>query len=191
MSSPTEKRNLLFETASAQFGLFTAKQAVEAGYTRKHFQKLVSAGEWSQELWGLHRLINFPVSPEQEYMKWLLWSRNRRDQVQGCLSHETALYIYKLGDIMPNRIHMTVPRDFRRSDIPNLLQIHKENLGSKSFQIENGLSVTTPVKTFEDLLHEGRTDKSILEESLSRALEFGMITAKQLSENKALQNLKK
>jgi hypothetical protein len=47
------------------------------------------------------------------------------------------------------------------------------------------------VKTFEDLLHEGRTDKSILEESLSRALEFGMITAKQLSENKALQNLKK
>ena len=190
MTSTAEKRELLFRTASTQFGLFTAKQAIQAGYDRKHFHKFVEAGEWSHEYLGLFKLINFTSAPEEEYMKWLLWSRNRADKVQGCLSYETALNIYKLGDLMPNRIHMTVPRDFRRnSEIPIIVQLHQENLKASLIQHENGLALTTPAKTIEDLVREGRTEKTTLRDSLSKAVELGMITRKQLSDSEFLQSL--
>ncbi|MFA6210890.1 MAG: type IV toxin-antitoxin system AbiEi family antitoxin domain-containing protein [Candidatus Obscuribacterales bacterium] len=189
-TSPAKKRDHLFEMASGQFGLFTAKQAIRAGYNRKHFHTFVESGEWSHELLGLFRLVNYPSAPEQEYMKWLLWSRNRADKIQGCLSYETALYVYKLGDLMPNQIHMTVPRDFRRNgEAPIILQLHQENLRAESIQLENGLLLTTPTKTLEDLIRDGRTDKTTLEDSLTKAVEMGIITRKQMSESEALQSL--
>jgi predicted transcriptional regulator of viral defense system len=190
MTGLNEKRKRLFDIASPQFGLFTAKQAVEAGYNRKHFHQKVEGGEWSKELRGLFSLVNFPLYTEQEYMKWLLWSRNRADSIQGCLSHETALFIHKLGGLMPSKIHMTVPRDFRRSnETPGLLKLHSENLGKKSLHVENVLILTTPTKTLEDLITEGRTDRELLKESLSKALETVMITRNEFNESELLKSL--
>lgn len=190
MSKPADKRKILFTTATAQFGLFTAKQAETAGYNRKHFNDQLESGEWTRETRGVFRLNNYPSSPEQEYMRWVLWSRNRADVPQGCLSHQTALYIYKLGDQMPTQIHMSVPKDFRRSaQTPSILALHSQALKPRSTQTENGLPVTTVAKTIEDLLDEGTIEQSALEESLARALELGMITKKQIIASKKLQGL--
>jgi len=191
-TTSAEKRIRLFNTAAGQFGFFTAKQAENAGYERNHFHSHAASGEWVQEQRGLYRLTNFPQAPEQEYIKWLLWSRNKADVVQGCLSHETALSIYELGDNMPNQIHITVPLDFRRAkETPALVRLHRENLLSGSIQVEKGLAVTSPAKTFEDLLKEGLTELPSLKEALAKALDRGLITRRQLSASQLLTNLEK
>jgi len=44
---------------------------------------------------------------------------------RGAYSHDTALSLHELSDMMPSKLHMTVPREFRRnSKIPEILVIH-------------------------------------------------------------------
>lgn len=191
MRNPVEKRIKLLEMSSPQFGLFTAKQAEACGYSSHHFNHHVNSGEWVKEDRGLFRLATYPASPEQVYMRWQLWTRNRQDRPQGCLSHETALFIYKISDILPNKIHMTVPRDFRRNiKIPGILVLHHRNLPADSMQIESGLTLTTPARTLEDLLDTGTVDKSIIQESLHKAIEIGLITKRQLDQSSSLSKLR-
>lgn len=189
MSSPAHKRQLLFQTASNQFGLFTAKQAEAAGYSRKRFNYQLNVGEWQQEGRGLFKLTNYLHEPEADYMQWLLWSRSRNEEIQGCLSHETAMFIYELGDVMPSKIHITVPRDFRRSAIPKAIKIHYANLPSNVIYQERGLKVTSPIRTFLDLLAEGKSDPDIIKTGIRNALDIGLITKKQISEYETLSGL--
>jgi len=45
---------------------------------------------------------------------------------EGAYSHDTALSLHELSDIMPSKLHMTVPREFRRnSRIPEILVLHR------------------------------------------------------------------
>jgi predicted transcriptional regulator of viral defense system len=48
-------------------------------------------------------------------MLWWLWSKNREGVSQGVYRHETALSLHDLTDLMPSKLHMTVPKSFRRS----------------------------------------------------------------------------
>jgi hypothetical protein len=48
-------------------------------------------------------------------MLWYLWSQNRQEVPEGTYSHDTALSLHELSDIMPSKLHMTVPREFRRN----------------------------------------------------------------------------
>ena len=60
-----------------------------------------------------------------ELVTYALWSQNRRGEVQGVYSHETALAHYELTDLNPSKLHMTVPKGFRRnSELPGILDLH-------------------------------------------------------------------
>jgi len=50
-----------------------------------------------------------------------LWSKER-----GTLSHETALAIHDLSDVLPDRIHLTLPTEEKpvRRQVPDRLEIH-------------------------------------------------------------------
>ena len=48
-------------------------------------------------------------------MLWYLWSQNRQENPEGAYSHDTALSLHELSDIMPSKLHMTVPKRFRRN----------------------------------------------------------------------------
>ena len=79
-------------------------------------------------------------------MLWSLWSRNRDDVPQGVYSHDTALTLHDLSDINPSKLHMTVPKAFRRnSAIPKTLVLHKADLAPSDSQDIFGVRVTTPL----------------------------------------------
>ena len=118
----SDKADRLFEVAESQRGYFTAGQAAACGYPTSSHIYHRKVGTWQREYRGIYRLSRFPVSDEGQYVLWSLWLRNRQGVPQGVYSHQTALALFDLSDLMPRRLHMTVPPGFRRnSPIPKIL----------------------------------------------------------------------
>ena len=177
----TQSSRNLYEIAEPQYGFFTTKQAKDAGYDESKHAYHVRAGNWIREYRGVYRLRNFPSPDRPDLMLWFLWSRDRNDVPQGVYSHETALALYDLSDANPSKLHMTVPKAFRRnSAIPRILVLHKADLTPTDSQDILGVRATTPVRTIADLIASGKTDQSILKQALAEGLARGLITMRQI-----------
>src|SRR3981189_800547 len=124
-----EAAKRLYEIAEGLQGFFTTKQAKAAGFAENTHPYNVQAGNWIREHRGIYRLASFPRGERPDLMILLLWSRNRGEPAPGAYRHQTALSLYDLSDIMPAKLHMTVPRSFRRnSEIPRVLVLHFADL---------------------------------------------------------------
>src|SRR5713226_2847690 len=137
-----EAAKRLYEIAEGQQGFFTTKQAKAVGFAENTHPYHVQVGNWIREYRGIYRLANFPQSERPDLMLWSLWSRNRAEAVQGVYSHATALSIYDLSDLMPEKLHMTVPTGFRRnSRIPRVLVLHYDDLPERDSEVVRGVRV--------------------------------------------------
>lgn len=186
-----ENSRKLFEIASAQGGYFTAKQAVKAGYSHRLHSYHRHQGNWRDIDRGVFRLVDFPNSPHEDLIRWSLWSRNREDIPQAVVSHETALSIHELSDIMPGKIHMTAPPKFRKQSTGCV--IHKAKLKPEEIEKREGFFVTTPLRTIIDVA-EGNLSLDQLEKAIRDAFSKGLImmedfTKKKMS-NEAKQKLR-
>ena len=116
-------------------------------------------------------------------MLWSLWSRNRGETAQGVYSHQTALSLHDLSDIMPAKLHMTVPRSFRRnSEIPRVLVLHFADLPQGDIRVANGVRVTRPMRTVLDLLEGGEVPPATLRQALREGLRRGLIRRNEIAE---------
>jgi predicted transcriptional regulator of viral defense system len=177
----TESSRNLYEIAEPQYGFFTTKQAKEAGYDESKHAYHVRAGNWIREHRGIYRLRNFPSSDRPDLMLWWLWSRDRNDIPQGVYSDETALSLYDLSDVNPSKLHMTVPKSFRRnSAIPKIMVLHKADLAPTDSQDIFGVRATTPLRTIADLIAGGKTDEAIMKQAIGEGLARGLITRRQI-----------
>ena len=177
----TESSRNLYEMAEPQYGFFTTKQAKNAGYDESKHAYHVRAGNWVRECRGVYRLRNFPSPERPDLILWFLWSRDRNDVPQGAYSHQTALSLYDLSDINPAKLHMTVPKRFRRnSAIPKVLVLHKADLAADDSQDIFGVRATTPLRTISALIKEGKTDRTILKQAITEGLARGLVTRRQI-----------
>lgn len=181
----TESSRNLYEIAEPQYGFFTTKQANEAGYDESKHAYHVRAGNWIREHRGIYRLRNFPSPERPDLMLWFLWSRDRNDVPQGVYSHDTALALYDLSDVNPAKLHMTVPKWFRRnSAVPKALVLHKADLAPTDSQDVLGVRATTVLRTIADLIAAGKTDESILKQAIAEGLARGLVTRRQIERAK-------
>lgn len=189
----------LFEIASRQGGYFTAKQAFEAGYSYRLHCYHRHQGNWRDVDRGVFRLVDFPNSPHEDLIRWSLWSRNRQDIPQAVASHETALSIHELSDVMPAKIHMTVPPGFRKES-PGCI-IHKAILKPEEIEKREGFFVTGPLRTIRDVA-EGSLSPEQVEKAIRDALNKGLVIREDFSKlamspetrqkiRSALENIKK
>src|SRR5690348_5433492 len=109
---PKNAHKKLFGIASGQQGFFTTKQAIASGFKDNTHPYHVASGDWVREHRGVYRLAQFPPPERPDLIRWILWSRNRREIPEGVYSHETALSLHDLSDAMPAKLHMTVPTSF-------------------------------------------------------------------------------
>ena len=173
--------NKLFEVASAQQGYFTAAQAVACGYPTSSHVYHLKAGSWKRDFRGIYRLTRFPETDDAQYALWSLWSRNRQGVPQGVYSHETALALFEISDLMPRRLHMTVPPNFRRNAaIPAILTLHKSWVGEEEIEERQGYAVTKPIRTLADLLSADSVSPDHLRQALKEALNRGLITRAEI-----------
>jgi predicted transcriptional regulator of viral defense system len=179
--SHREASRRLFEIAEEQQGFFTTKQAKAAGFAENTHPYHVQVGNWIREYRGIYRLALFPAADRPDLVLWSLWSRNRNEEVEGVYSHETALSLYKLSDVNPAKLHMTVPTDFRRnSDIPGILVLHYADLSEGDVQTAQGFKFTRPLRTILDLIEAGTVERAFIRQALRQAIERGLITRQQI-----------
>jgi predicted transcriptional regulator of viral defense system len=176
-----EAARRLYKTAQSQQGFFTTKQAIQAGFAEKTHSYHVNVGNWIREHRGIYRLADFPTAERPDLMLWYLWSRNRKEVPEGTYSHDTALSLHELSDIMPSKLHMTVPKHFRRnSRIPEVLVLHRADLSENDIEQMQGVRVTRPLRTVLDLLQTGHVDRNLIRQAIDEAMRRGLITGKQI-----------
>src|SRR5580700_5458885 len=100
----------------------------------------------------------------------------RKEAAQGVHSHQTALSLHDLSDVMPGKLHMTVPRSFRRnSEIPRVLVLHFADLPQSDIGTADGVRVTSAMRTILDLLEGGDVLVATLRQALREGVRHGLI----------------
>jgi hypothetical protein len=171
----------LFELAQQQQGYFTTKQAKASGFAENTHPYHVQAGNWVREHRGIYRLTRFPATDRPDLALWSLWSTNRKEEVEGVYSHQTAISLFNLSDLNPAKLHMTVPRGFRRnSEIPGILVLHYADLPASDVQAGPGYKYTRPLRTILDLIESGEVEQNFIRQALTQAVDRGIITRHQI-----------
>lgn len=165
-------RRQLTALVAAQSGYFTAKQALEVGYSYQAQKYHADRGNWQRVDRGVYRLPEWPVGQHEDLVRWSLWSRDK-----AVVSHETALAVYDLGDANPPLVHLTVPRNFRAA-APGI-RLHRGELPVEDVRQHNGFRITTPLRTLLDVAVV-TTDVEQLATAIGDAIREGVSTRRQL-----------
>src|SRR5690242_4300023 len=108
-TSPRPDHACLFATASEQHGYFTSAQARGCGFTRFLLARHAATGRFIRVRRGLYRLRDYPSSPREEVVAaWLAVGKDA-----AVVSHASALDLLGLSDVVPDLVHLTVPRSKR------------------------------------------------------------------------------
>lgn len=176
--STSKARRRLYAAASIQGGYVTAKQAAAAGYRKQHIDYHTQTGNFERVGRGLYRLPDLPASEHDDLIRWSLWSRGRDERPQAVVSHETALRIHDLGDVLPERVHLTVPPGFRKP-CPKGCILHRAHLSEPELEHHDGFRVTTPLRTLLDVA-AGPVPCNQVEKALREAVRQGLIRRSQI-----------
>lgn len=129
--------------AATQSGHFSAAQALELGYSYPQQTYHATQGNWQRIARGIYRFPEWPVGDHDDLVRWTLWSRGL-----GVVSHETAISVHDLGDVNPDRVHLTVPTSFRAST--DGVVLHHGDLPEGDIWEREGYRITTPFRTALD-----------------------------------------
>jgi predicted transcriptional regulator of viral defense system len=168
----------IYANAEAQAGYFTAPQALSAGMDRSTLRHHARpGGRYLHIRRGLYRLRHFPSSPHEHVMVGWLPLRNSGAVV----SHESALELYDLSDVIPNAVHLTVPRSERGIRLREGVKLHTAFRPATKREIQSiaGLPVTNPARSIVDSLDAGAQPEQI-EMAVHQALDRGLTTPRRL-----------
>jgi hypothetical protein len=129
---------------------------------------------------GLFRLRDYPEGQHEQLVQLSLWSHNRQGQPQAVVSHQSALRFYDLSEVMPGKVHLTVPPGFRKSPLPGLV-LHKGQLDPIDIQGFEGFKVTKPLRTLVDVAL-AHLSLEHLEVATRQALQRGLVQRKALQD---------
>jgi predicted nucleotidyltransferase len=173
METRIEKSHRLFEVAENQQGYFTSADAKRLGYDYPHQHFHVKQGNWIRVDRGIYRLKKFPSAAHEDLIRWWLWTRKK-----GVISHDTAAALYDLGDVLPAKYHLTVPPGFRKKP-PKGVTLHKAKLVPSDIETRDGVPVTKPLRTIEDLTLAHMTPER-LSAIVKDAVQKGLVTKTEL-----------
>ena len=140
--------DLLYSIAENQAGYFSTSQALEAGYSRERLSDLTKRGQFIRIRRGTYRIRHFPSSRFEDLFIALL-----QTGPHSVISHESALSVYELSDVIPNMSHVIIPRtgSRRRKGI----HLHTNQIRDDEITSREGLTITTPERTIADIIASG------------------------------------
>jgi predicted transcriptional regulator of viral defense system len=167
----------LFQTAASQHGYFTVTQARECGFGTDLLTYHTRSGRFHRVYRGVYRVRDYPSSDHEEVVAaWLAVGRHR-----AVLSHESALDLFELSDVVPNAVHLTLPRGRRYLSPPQGVQLHTVSAPLDRAEVveRDGIRVTSPARTIIDAAESGVGPEQI-EKALREALQRGLVSQEQL-----------
>ena len=170
--------NRLFETAVGQAGYFTTKQAAEAGFSTHLLRKHIHAGRVTRPQRGIYRLVHFPAGEHEELVTVWLWSDRA-----GVISHQTALALHGLADVLPSWVHLTLPDAWRqrRFRVPNGVVLHHADVSPGKRSWFGPVPATSAGRTLSDCAQSGLSPEQ-LRRATQQALRRGLVTRSDLAE---------
>lgn len=171
----------LFDLAASQSGYFTTKQAADAGYSTHLLRKHIHAGRVTRAQRGIYRLVHFPASEHEELVTAWLWSEQA-----GVLSHQTALSLHGLSDVLPAQVHLTLPEAWRRRRfrVPPGVLLHHADVALDERSWFGAVPATNAGRTLSDCAKHGLSPE-LLRQAANQALRRGLVTSSELGDVKA------
>ena len=168
----------LYETAAGQAGYVTTKQAAEAGYSTHLLRKHIHAGRLTRPQRGIYRLVHFPAGEHEDLVTAWLWSEHA-----GVISHQTALALHGLSDVLPAKVHVTIPAAWRkrRLRVPVDVVLHHADVGPADRTWFSAVPITSPGRTLNDCAREGLSPEH-LQQAVQQALRRGLVTRPELAD---------
>lgn len=169
----------LFALASEQAGYFTAAQAQSCGISPRLLTHHAGTGRFIRVARGLYRFRAYPPSPEEEVMAaWLAIGKER-----SVVSHESALDLLDLSDIIPHSVHLTVDRNRRGLHALPCVTLHTVTTPLRADEIvmRRGIRLTAPVRTLLDVAEAGTAPEQV-ERGVREAMRRGLATPAQLQQ---------
>ena len=174
---------LLREHAVDQHGYLTTRQASELGVDAHRLEKMKQRGTLEPVSRGVFRFRDVPAGPLDQYMAATLWPL----EVEGVLSHASALDLHALCDINPSRIDVTVPTGFRTTRTPpTLLRLHREDLAADQVSWHEGIPIVTVYRAIRGSI-ELAVGWHLIEQAIASARRQGRLTGEQAAELQALR----
>lgn len=122
---------------------------------------------------GIYRVVHFPLGEHEGLVLAWLWS-----EMEGVLSHATALALHGLSDVLPGVVHVTVPRVMRRrTGRPDGVVVHFDEVGDGERTWFGGVPVTTVRRTLEDCVGES---PELVRQAAGEALQRGLVVRAEL-----------
>jgi predicted transcriptional regulator of viral defense system len=170
----------LYEVASGQEGHFTTGQAEVAGYSSQLLRKHIQAGRVIRIRRGVYRLVHFPAGEHEDLVVVWLWSER-----QGVFSHQTALGLHGLSDILPAQIHISVPASWRARRLrvlPGVI-VHHADVEKRDRAWFGAVPATSPARTLRDCA-QAKLAPDLLRQAAREALHRRLLGKHELSEVK-------
>lgn len=167
----------LHRIAYGQDGYFTSRQGRECGFTPQLLAHHVRSGRYEHVRRGLYRLRDYPASSYEEVRaKWLAVGTER-----AVVSHESALELHGLSDVLPNTVHLLVNRAERGVKPPQGVTLHTTTQALESAEVvtREGIRLTAPARSIIDAAAAGAAPEQI-EMAVRQALDEGLVTRRPL-----------
>jgi predicted transcriptional regulator of viral defense system len=162
----------LFEIAVTQEGLFATEQAALAGYSPQLLAHHLRAGRIVRVRRGVYRIVHFPAGEHEDLVALWLWSTRA-----AVFSHHTALALHDLSDILPSRVHITVPRSWeqRRVRPPPGVKLHYADLTDEERVWMGSVPITSTERTIADCVSVD-LGPDLIDQAVRQALARGLIS---------------
>lgn len=172
------RANGLYEIAAAQEGLFTTKQAAEAGYSPQLLVHHIGSGRLERLRRGIYRLVHFPAGEREELVAAWLWSER-----EGVVSHQTALALHELSDVLPAHVHLTLPIAWRRRRfrVPIDVVLHHADVPAVDRTWFGPIPTTSARRTLNDCACAGLSPE-LLQQATRQAMRRGLVIESELTD---------
>ncbi|MBZ5708544.1 type IV toxin-antitoxin system AbiEi family antitoxin domain-containing protein [Nannocystis pusilla] len=166
----------VFEFASAQDGHFSVAQAQAAGISRPNLQAHLKRGRVLRVHRGVYRLVRYPPGEHEDLTA--IWLQS--DQ-EGVFSHETALALYELSDVLPARVHITLPPSWRRRELLDGLVVHFDEVPEADRAWHGAVPITSVRRTLQDCAKAGLSPEH-LQQAVAQALRRGLVARSEIAD---------
>lgn len=158
----------LLQLAAAQQGYFSTAQAAAAGISRRALVDRVRRGVIERAAHGVYRLAGTPATRLDSFYAFSVAAPS------ATFSHDTALELYGVSDVLPRTVHVTVPPGSGLKPRPGYT-IHRSVIPPSERVLRDGVWVTSLARTLADCA-KGGTDPGQLVAALFEGRERAMLT---------------
>ncbi|MFK7927044.1 MAG: type IV toxin-antitoxin system AbiEi family antitoxin domain-containing protein [Myxococcota bacterium] len=172
----TEPRwDTLYRLAADQGGLFTTSDADAHGISPQLLHHHLKASRIERVRRKIYRVVHLPPDVDEQLVELWLWSDRA-----GVFSHDTALALHGLSDVLPVAIHLTLPSAWRARRLrkPEPLVLHHGDVEEHDWV--GHVPVTPPGQTVRDCIADG-LEPDLVEQAIDEGLRRGLFTRAQVA----------